>query len=59
MKARAGWRERHEIKVTVAIEDLSDADLDRGIHLLRRQIAEITVEGEAIDLTDAAPPAAA
>ncbi len=54
MKARAGWRERHEVKVTTAIEDLSDADLDRGIHLLRQQIAEIAIEGEAVDVITAA-----
>ncbi len=32
MKARAGWREKHEVQVTApALHDLSDAELDRTV----------------------------
>jgi hypothetical protein len=33
MKARAGWREKHEVQVTARpLQDLPDAELDRLLH---------------------------
>jgi len=44
MKARAGWREKHEIAVTTrAVEQLSDAALEQ---ILRSELSQYLVEAD-------------
>ena len=48
MKARAGWREKHEVKVSSdAFSDLTDADLHKIIGITQRLI-----EAEAEEQAD-------
>ena len=46
MKARAGWRERHEITVSAnPLDRISDSELEQMIAVLQDQIAEQTAIG--------------
>ena len=48
MKARAGWREKHEITVSAnPLDQISDGELDQMIAVLQDQIAEQTEIGTA------------
>jgi hypothetical protein len=52
MKARAGWREKHEITVSAnPLEQVSDAELEQMITVLRDQIAEQeAIQGHATQI---------
>ena len=53
MKARAGWREKHEIKFSDRpLEQLSDADLER---LIAHCESYAEIEGEPDDAKDTVP----
>ena len=49
MKARAGWREKHEIELsTRPLEQMSDADLE---FLIRRLGQDMEIEGHVVEQT--------
>jgi hypothetical protein len=50
MKARAQWREKHEVTLSAntSLEELSDAELNRMIHELRDKVA---IEEQTIEAT--------
>ena len=48
MKARAGWREKHEITVSAnPLDRISDDELEQMVTMLRDEIAEQTAIGTA------------
>ena len=56
MKARAGWREKHEITVSAnPLEQVSDAELEQMITVLRAEIAEQTAIGTGKTAPNAEP----
>ena len=60
MKARAGWREKHEVIVSASpLEQISDTELEQMVTILRDAIAEQTAigGGSGIDLQNSEPTA--
>ena len=60
MKARAGWREKHEVMVSAnPLEQISDTELEQMVTILRDAIAEQTAigGGSGIDLQNSEPTA--
>ena len=56
MKARAGWREKHEVEVTARpLKDLSDAELDER---LREELTEFLKQPIGISGSEPKDPAA-
>jgi hypothetical protein len=50
MKARAGWREKHEVQVSMdPLKQMSDAELDAEIGRLERQLGEFRQFGSGPD----------
>lgn len=57
MKARAGWREKHEVKVSASpLEELSDAELERMIEHLSDEIAEVEAQASEAETPDEPSP---
>ena len=60
MKARAGWREKHEVIVSASpLEQISDTELEQMVTILRDAIAEQTAigGGSGIDPQNSEPTA--
>ena len=58
MKARAGWREKHEVIVSASpLEQISDTELEQMVTILRDAIAEQTAVGGGIDPHNSEPTA--
>ena len=60
MKARAGWREKHEVMVSASpLEQISDTELEQMVTILRDAIAEQTAigSGSGIDGRQNSDPA--
>ena len=59
LKARANWREKHEVVVSAnQLEQLTDAELDRMITVVREVVAEESAIGGSADTGDDGDPAA-